>query len=480
MQSRVTKEIIIIKPEDNPTARPFQHSCPSPTRMLKIEAQQALTLLHHLFPEGHLSNVQALVFTEAWQGKTYHEIAETGGYAADYIKDVGHKLWRSLSNSLEEPVSKQNLHTVLSRHFQRVSKHEARSVDQGPSQVLKLVNGFHQDIPKVPIFIGRTDELSQLEQWIVQDRKNLLGIFGLGGIGKTALAVRLVERVQNNFEHVIWTSLRNTHNSNDFAAELIQHLNNTQATNIIGNPDALISNLINCLKESRCLVIIDNCFPIFYSNALAGSYKKNHALYGLLLRQISESRHQSCVLITSREKPRGLAFNDYPSFSSRSIYLRDLQGPQGQKLLRILGISDKDNNLKSLINIYGGHPYALIAASQTIIDLFNGEVSNFIDNNELIYGNIRHLIDQQFNRLSTIEKSVLFSIKNGGRSISLSKLKKNIYASRQENLLLESLESLYHRSFIYRQGNLFYYPPIINEYLQSQFINEFNSLNLAS
>lgn len=448
--------------------------------MLKIEAQQALTLLNHLFPEGHLSNVQALVFTEAWQGKTYHEIAETGGYAADYIKDVGHKLWRSLSDALEEPVSKQNLHTVLSRHFQRFSKHETSNVDQGPSQVLRLVNGFHQDMPKVPILIGRTDELSRLEQWIVEARRNLLGIFGLGGIGKTALAVRLVERVQNDFEHVIWTSLRNTHNFNDFVSELILHLNNTQAANITSNSGALISNLINYLKRSRYLIIIDNCFPIFYSNALAGSYKKNHELYGLLLRQISESRHQSCVLITSREKPRGLAFNDYPSFSSRSFYLRDLQEPQGKRLLRILGISDKDNNLKNLTNIYGGHPYALIAASQTIIDLFNGEVSNFIDNNELIYGDIRRLIDQQFNRLSAIEKSILFSMKNGERSISLANLKKNIYASKQKHLFLESLESLYHRSFIYRQGDRFYYPPIINEYLRSHFTNGFNSLDLAS
>lgn len=38
-------------------------------------------------------------------------------------------------------------------------------------------------------FYGRTTELTTLTQWILQDNCRLVGIFGIGGIGKTALSV---------------------------------------------------------------------------------------------------------------------------------------------------------------------------------------------------------------------------------------------------------------------------------------------------
>jgi len=57
------------------------------------------------------------VFRQAWVGQTYPEIAESSGYNANYIKDVGSKLWSFLSSVFEEKVTKSNFIAVLRRQY---------------------------------------------------------------------------------------------------------------------------------------------------------------------------------------------------------------------------------------------------------------------------------------------------------------------------------------------------------------------------
>ncbi|MEH1850024.1 MAG: AAA-like domain-containing protein [Nostoc sp.] len=83
-----------------------------------MNIEEALAILDTFLEHG-LSDIQEIVFRKAWEGQTYPDIAESCGYDANYIKDVGSKLWKLLSQAFGEEVTKSNFRSVLRRRCLR-------------------------------------------------------------------------------------------------------------------------------------------------------------------------------------------------------------------------------------------------------------------------------------------------------------------------------------------------------------------------
>ena len=122
----------------------------------------------------------------------------------------------------------------------------------------------------VSIFFGRTDELAKLEYWILNDSCRLVALVGMGGIGKTALSVKLAEQIQDSFEFVSWRSLRNAPPLKEILANFIEFLSNGQPTNFSENTSDRISQLLEYLRSSHCLLVLDNVESILGSGDCAG------------------------------------------------------------------------------------------------------------------------------------------------------------------------------------------------------------------
>ena len=104
----------------------FQQTQMNPNVLFTLEsAMQIVDNIIVRHQGRHLKDIEIEIFSGAWKGQTYDEIAEKTGYTHDYIcKDRGCKLWKYLSTALDEEVTKTNFKAAIKREWQR---HQANS-----------------------------------------------------------------------------------------------------------------------------------------------------------------------------------------------------------------------------------------------------------------------------------------------------------------------------------------------------------------
>jgi hypothetical protein len=77
--------------------------------MSVVTTKEALAILDGLLDTRSLTQIQLYVFDRAWEGDSYAAIADRSGYDEDYIKAVGARLWRTISQLLKMRVTNWSL-----------------------------------------------------------------------------------------------------------------------------------------------------------------------------------------------------------------------------------------------------------------------------------------------------------------------------------------------------------------------------------
>ena len=333
----------------------------------------------------------------------------------------------------------------------------------------------------VSVFFGRTDELAKLEYWILTDSCRLVALVGMGGIGKTALSVKLAEQIQDHFEFVSWRSLRNAPPLKEILAHWIEFISNGQDTNLATNISTQISQLLEYLRSSRCLLVLDNVESILGSGDCAGRYRDGYEDYGELFRRLGEVSHQSCLILTTREKPKEIASLEGGSLPVRSLQLMGLKVVEGRDFFRAQNFFlGTESDWQTLIQRYAGNPLALRIVATTLQELFNNNISEFLAQGTTVFGDIRDLLDQHFHRLSPLEKEIMYWLTLNREPVSLTELREDIVAPISPAKLLEAVESLFRRSLVEKAAStlveknrtLFTLQPVVMEYLSEQFIEQ--------
>lgn len=346
------------------------------------------------------------------------------------------------------------------------------------------------EAPESSVFYGRSEELTTLTQWIVNDKCRLVTLLGMGGIGKTALAVKLAESIQEQFQSVIWRSLRYVPPVEDILAELIGFVRDRNPSLLRQGegqiPDgfsARLSLLIDCLRQHRCLLVLDNFEAVLWDGEShpetlrhrTGSYLEGYQGYGELLKRVGESQHQSAIVLISREKPREIAAIEGKSLPIRSLQLQGLPETEAREILKAKGLAGEEQ-WDTLIKLYRGNPLALNIVSTAIQDLFNSNVPEFLKQNTLVIAGFTDILDQQFKRLSGLEKQIMYWLAIHRYPVLLSKLQSDILFPVKKSELIEVLQSLGWRSMIEKSTEptevLFTLPPVVMKYVTNHFVEQ--------
>lgn len=330
------------------------------------------------------------------------------------------------------------------------------------------------EAPDVTRFLGREPERRKLERWMLVDRCRLVAVLGLGGIGKTFLVTRVARQVADHFDFVLWHSLRDAPPFVETMQFCLQLLSD-QAVNGAGRrAEDYVAALLAYLRRQRCLLIFDNAESIWPGGEEGADGHQNHSQerYGDLFRTLSETEHKSCLVLTSRERPGRLGMLPNAQSQVRFLTLKGVGIEEGRQLLRHRQLSGDEQAWQRLISRYSGNPLILEMVADVISDVFAGDIESFLVAEYDVSASIHPLLSQQFERLTTVEKLIMYWLAIESEPVLLESLQRSMSQSESLGALAAGLKSLRRRSLVERGENGFRLQNVISEYVKHRLNRE--------
>jgi GTPase SAR1 family protein len=317
---------------------------------------------------------------------------------------------------------------------------EAIAAEDQPAKPLQL---RLEMMPDVPMFLGRSAELGRLTEW--SDRCRLIVLWGMGGMGKTSLVAEWIEGLvregKHSFEGIVWRS--------------VQGLEGFE---------------VGELQGQRGLFVLDN-WEVLLGGESAGQVKSDFAAFGKLLQGIATTRHSSCVVVISREKPAELALLE----GNRAVQSHKLEGLglDAIALLQSRGLQEEKMAWQTLIQLYRGNPLALNMIAGLIQDLCQGSATAFLKMNTIVVHQLDNLLAERIQALSAMEKSVLQVLAGCDRPVPREWLQETL-ALTSSSEILEVLLSLERRcllEILSAETVQFALAPVVQKYIIQRMPN---------
>ena len=297
---------------------------------------------------------------------------------------------------------------------------------------------------------GRERELKELREYI--NKEQIITLYGAAGVGKTALAVELVESVKDSFKYICWRSL----GSEDSRAEVaIAILNSFSVETDKQDFESLVAQLIIFLQQQRCLIVFDNVEQVRNRQTIA------------FFNYLRTATHKSYIVLISSRKLDPVLFNRPSSFLIDNICFI-----AAKKLLREYLPCTDDNALERLVQKYDGHPLSLHLAANTILDIFNGDVQKFIDNKATSLAEIAKILELQVKEFSRAQKIILYWLTINIDPISLDALEKDTGKLISVEEIIQCLQNLKNCLLIKNIKDKLALQPFLQPYLINLLIQQ--------
>ncbi|MEO0377915.1 MAG: NB-ARC domain-containing protein, partial [Cyanobacteria bacterium P01_A01_bin.17] len=362
-------------------------------------------------------------------------------------------------------------------------KHLREKLRTTPSQSTAQFKTHYDwgEAPQMEPFLGRAQDVAQVDSWLTNSSCNLVVLVGMGGIGKTALSVAVAKQLVGQFERIVWRTVPANGQLDALLHSLLPDPPPTPPSGL-----SSIDCLVQWLATHRDLLILDGYDAVFRNQPSqeiknrsrqrqAGLYPKDRGDFRNLLMRLGQTQLKGCMLITSREKPQELLTLAGPKLPVKTYTVPPLTEADARQVLHDAWYLDaSDRETKVLNERYAGNPLGLKIAADTIKNVFSDSVSQFLRQSFLVIDDFRNALKQQFNRTNLLEREALYWLAINRKPVQFSVLQKDIVALSNQEDLLYTLRSLEHRSLIDIQphGQTFTLKPTVMEYVTQRFVKQ--------
>ncbi len=384
-----------------------------------ITFEQAFKVLDDLVyahRHEHLTKAEIVIVEGVWGGIDYKEISRRSQYTTNYLQRiVAPKLWDFLSEVLGkgEQVGKKNLRYFLEREV--IIANPSFTVNSKPVLSQYQVSGqlMGDPPPDVTHFYGRDTELANLKQLIAHNQ--CVSLIGALGIGKSALAAKLLEVVSTEpdlgFNCCIWKSVAPGLSFEELLTQLIGLFGLHSEPDMPTYTQAKVSALLKHLQSQRCLLVLDITEVVSQGLKIDPRWNTIESEeFKLFLRRIVEERHQSCLVLTSREPWPTLVLLERSKRPIRLIKLKGLETAAAIQLLQAKRLTSQEK-WPTLIQTYRGNPLLLEDVASRIQRFFGGSVDQFLGLKTTMENIVfQAMLDQQFGesgQLGTLEQQIM-------------------------------------------------------------------------
>lgn len=271
-----------------------------------------------------------------------------------------------------------------------------------------------QNIIDVPVWKGRDEILADLTAKLLhpQNAPKVLAIIGQGGIGKTSLAVKLMEALGVNlsgrtlaadspYDGALYFKVQEGTSFDDVAEFLLTEGLRIQTHEALKTADEKIAKIIAGFAQTRFLLVLDNLEDILHPAKHSQARKSISPDWGKLLNALVYNQHQSQTILTCREVPADLgdARSKKATINRKLVQVEKLLGVDTEASIEILkeyGLRDSEEDLQWIAERVKGHILVLEMLGNNYAD----EPGKLRKRPELVTDEVEVILTEQLARQS--------------------------------------------------------------------------------
>jgi DNA-binding Xre family transcriptional regulator len=254
-------------------------------------------------------------------------------------------------------------------------------------------------------WVGRESLIQKLSDRLNYSCRVLL-LVGITGIGKTALAERIVEELRGDWrEHR--DNFEDDNKASDFASVALQWLEKwgVNVPKEERKPEQLLQRLVKRLCENRYLILMDSLEYLLTGNEEDGWGDFADEWWGkFFVSFLAEPSCQSRFILTSQDLPTKFETAECDRYQNL-WYCQLLKGLEIPEQVALFQKAELDGDLelphsplRVIGEVYDGHPLALRTIAGEIKESYGGKVSAYWKDNSRYIEEVKEAIDEARNQ----------------------------------------------------------------------------------